>query len=365
MKGWIFGILGIGAVAAYLLAKGTSIVNFAQKLTISPRLNGKPELRNGGGSVLDKIASYITGSAYLKVPLAVVFENRSDEEMTVGVSALMAYYKDSIVAKSTPGVSSVRIKGHAKTTLEGVYVEIPTTKLVSLIGASVESLLINKNFDEILNNLKIEITAILNDTFSFDVTIPLNQSAEVNANNSKSVNGLGLAAASKRKIGPLTDYIAYIPDKSLLLHHDYIVKANGSVEDTAAIMHKAASADKENVRELAERLRKDTLPKTLQSIFDFVYGYIQYELDSRITEQVRRPLRTLYDQKGDCDCYATLIASMLEALNIDYKFRIAAYSAGRYQHVYVIVPTSSGYYVVDPVLDNCFSEKPFTKKLDL
>ena len=85
-------------------------------------------------------------------------------------------------------------------------------------------------------------------------------------------------------------------------------------------------------------------------------------------EQVRRPLRTLYDQKGDCDCYATLIGAMLKNMGIDFRFRIAAYSAGRYQHVYVVVPSNdspTGYYVVDPVLDQCFAEKAPSKFFDV
>ena len=82
-------------------------------------------------------------------------------------------------------------------------------------------------------------------------------------------------------------------------------------------------------------------------------------------EQVRRPLRTLYDQKGDCDCYATLIGSMLYNLGIPFKFRIAEYAnKGYYQHVYVIVPYSGGYFTVDPVLDNFNQEKPTTNHKD-
>jgi hypothetical protein len=87
--------------------------------------------------------------------------------------------------------------------------------------------------------------------------------------------------------------------------------------------------------------------------------------DDRFIEQVRRPLRCLYDKKGDCDCYATLIGSMLENLNIPYKFRIAAYNGNEnYQHVYVIVPNGTGYYTCDPVVDRFNYEKPPSKTKD-
>lgn len=130
-------------------------------------------------------------------------------------------------------------------------------------------------------------------------------------------------------------------------------------------MREVAERYKSDTATLAQRLNKDGLKETLQNIWNFVYTYIQYVPDSRVREQVRRPLRTLYDQQGDCDCYATLIASMLINLNIPYHFRIAAYSAGRYQHVYVVVPHDGGYYVVDPVLDKCFAEKTPSKFFDV
>ena len=175
---------------------------------------------------------------------------------------------------------------------------------------------------------------------------------------------MGLCAASLRKIGSINDYIAYLPSIDKLEHEDKIVKANGTVQDTAAIMHAVVDKYKDDTKQLANWLKRSNLKDTLQSIFNFVYGYIQYVPDSRVVEQVRRPLRTLYDQKGDCDCYATLIASILTNLGIDYEFRIAAYERD-WQHVYIIVPHSSGYYVVDPVLDKCFAEKKFSKNLDL
>lgn len=365
-KGLIFGLIGSALGLLFLWSKGSSIANMIDKLTITPKLGGKPSLKTGSGNFFSKVLNVLSGSAYLDVPIDVEFANRSDQELTVGVNSVMAYLENTLVASSKPAVSSVTIKGHAVSTLEGIKMQIDTKTLVSILGTAVESWLTNGNFDKITDQLKIKIGATLNNTFVFDIALDLGKSGSVDTSNSTSVSGLGLTAASKRTIRPLSDYICYIPDRSQLRHHDYIVKANGSVIDTANIMHSAATADVECVRRLAEHLQRDTVQQTLQSIFDFIYSHIQYELDNRFTEQVRRPLRTLYDQKGDCDCYATLIGSILEAMNIPYKFRIAAYAAGRYQHVYVIVPTANGgHYTIDPVLDKCFAEKPTTKFLDV
>ena len=365
--GLILGIAVVGGLAAYLWAKGSSVINMVDKLTVTPKLGGKPKLKTGSGKWYEKAVNLVTNAANLEIPIDIEFQNRSDQEMTIGVTSVMAYLDNNLVATNKPNATSVVVKGNATSTLEGVKMQIGTKTLVSIVGSVVEQLMQKGDFSAITDKLVIKIGAILNNTFVFDITLDLGKSGTVDTTGTtdKAVNGMGLIAANKRVIKPLSDYIAYIPERSKLLHHDYIVKANGNVVDTAKIMHQAATNDKENVKQLAKHLQREKLTDTLQSIFDFVYTHIQYELDSRFTEQVRRPLRTLYDQKGDCDCYATLIGSMLEALNIPYKFRIAAYSAGRYQHVYVIVPTGNGHYTVDPVLDKCFAEKPTSKHLDI
>lgn len=365
-KGLIIGLtLGAGALL-YLWAKGSSIANMVDKLTITPKLGGKPSLKTGSGTIFSKIISTFTGGAYLEIPIDVDFQNRSDQEMTIGVTSVMAYLNDKLIASNKPDNVNVTIKAYATSTLSGVKMQIDTKTLISVVGNVLEQYASKGDFSSITDNLVVKIGAILNNAFVFDIALNLGKSGNVDTSKTANINGLGLVANNKRNIKPLSDYIAFIPPKSLLKYEDHIVKANGSVIDTAHIMHQASTADKDNVSQLAHRLQGPTLTQTLQNIFDFVYTHIQYELDSRFTEQVRRPLRTLYDQKGDCDCYATLIGSMLEALGIDYKFRIAAYSAGRYQHVYVIVPTSNGgHYTVDPVLDKCFDEKPTTKYLDV
>ncbi|MBR6250285.1 MAG: transglutaminase domain-containing protein [Bacteroidales bacterium] len=374
-KGLVFGLIGGALGLLYLWSKKSSVTNMIDKLTITPRLGGSLKLDAGStttsnkiGKFLQKVVNYVTDSAYVVVPINVDFANRSSQEMKISVQSVMAYIGEAMVASSVPAVSSVVVKANAVSTLEGIKMQIGTRTLLSIFGTNIQDWLTKGNFDNITKDLKIKIGAILNDAFTFDIMLDLGKSGQVDTTGAVTISGLGLTAASKRTIRPLSDYISLIPEKTNLRHHDYIVKANGSVVDTANIMHQAASADVESVRRLAQSLQRDTLTATLQSIFDFVYTHIQYELDSRFTEQVRRPLRALYDQKGDCDCFATLIGSMLEALNIPYKFRIAAYSAGRFQHVYVIVPTTDnvrGYYVVDPVLDKCFDEKPTTKFLDV
>ncbi len=348
-KGLIFGgIVGVGLLV-WLWAKGSSVANMVAKLTVSPKLSGAPKFDSN-----------------LQLPLAIDFQNRSDQEVRLSVNSVMIYYQDTLIATNKPSANMVVVKANTTSTLKTITMQVPYLKLITL-GTAVYEAITNRNFDTLLNNLTVKIGATINNAFVFDLDVKLNDSKDVDA--SGNVNGLGLVAASERKIKPITDYIAYLPGKSLLKYEDKIVHANGSVVDTANIMRQVAREDAENVKALAEHLAGKTVKETLKNIFDFVYTHIQYELDDRFVEQVRRPLRTLYDQKGDCDCYATLIGSMLEALGIKYKFRIAMYSAGRYQHVYVIVPMGGSgegqYYTVDPVLDVCFAEKRPVKVIDI
>lgn len=182
------------------------------------------------------------------------------------------------------------------------------------------------------------------------------------------VHGLGLVARTDRKILPLSDYEHLIPSKRLLQHKDPIV-LYGTTGETAVLIRNIAKQHKWHTADLAKSLRSKDLDSTLSNIYHFVYNHIAYVRDSSQREQVRTPLRTLYDQKGDCDCYATLIASILENLKIPYRVRLAGYHNRDYfQHVYIVVPSREekerGYYVIDPVVEGYNNEEPYTMVKD-
>lgn len=180
------------------------------------------------------------------------------------------------------------------------------------------------------------------------------------------MKGLGLVAQSKRKIRSKREYAHLIAPLGNLDRTDPILLSDGYVPETLDFMKQIVREHHTDTKELAKTLKGNSLKETLQNIFDFVFTYIEYELDSRTAEQLRRPLRTLHDQKGDCDCYSILIGSILYNLNIPFTFRVTAYSdPNRFQHVYVIVPKpEGGYYTVDPVLDRFNEEKAYSNKQD-
>lgn len=347
---WILALLTLGGIGTYLLSKTKSVVSMIKFLTITPRINGKPKFS------LSK----------LTLPFACDIANRTDQSLQFSISALVVRYKGDEVAFNYPtSTSVVDIKPHAVSTLEGLDVSIGYLKLVQIGGDAINAALIDCQFDKFLSDIELEIVAKVNDAVIFNFTVHLGKTKDITIDGNKaSVAGLGLVANRARQILPLSDYSMYIPTKDKLQNRDLIVIPNGSVDDTVTLMGEVAKKYAWQTADLAKYLLKDTLIDTLRSIWTFVYTHIQYVPDSRTTEQVRTPLRTLYDQKGDCDCYATLIASILHNLHIPYHFRIAAYEAGRYQHVYIVVPHNNQMLVIDPVLDSCFAEKKPTKFKD-
>ena len=348
----LFGF-GVFALGAYLLAKGSSLFSFVNYLQITPKIDGGVKRINFKGSNLN-------------IPVAVDFTNNTQEEVTISISNVILKYNDVAVGSLKPNTQKVLIKRNATSTLQNIVVTIPLTNLLQCAGSMITSLITNKDYNQIVKNITADITCILNDAIVVEFTQKFGETESVNVNGKKSVGNLGLVANKARKLKSIKDYEHLIPAKTELKRRDLVLNPNATVFETVKLMQEVVETYADDTAELAKVLKRDTLKDTIQSIFDFVYQHIQYVPDSRFVEQVRRPLRTLYDQRGDCDCYATLIGSILTNLNIPFKFRVAAY-AGRnyYQHVYVIIPYSGGYYVCDPVLDTCFTEKQPSKYQDL
>ena len=350
--------LAVGAAAILctlaLVGKGTSLANMVRLLSITPKLNGKPKF------------SFTT----ITLPMAVDIENRSDQEITMGITSLIVYYNGTKIATTKPTDTSVVIKKYSTSTLSGLKVDIGYFSLLSVVK-DIPEIIRSGDYSGFLSRVSLNITCILNDSIVFDISPALGESKQVQVGDkSTKVSGLGddatgFRAEDRVMHGTLNDYIGLIPDRSELRKRDLIVNVDASVMDTARLMHTVARKYRGDTARLAAHLRKATLRATLQNIWDFVANHIRYERDSPVREQVRRPLRTLYDQKGDCDCYSTLIGSMLENLCIPYKFRLAAYK-GDYQHVYVVVPDENGNMLpVDPVNEFCFKEKKPTKHIDI
>jgi hypothetical protein len=151
------------------------------------------------------------------------------------------------------------------------------------------------------------------------------------------------------------------PDK-----RDRIIIEDGEVDQTVDLMKKVVWKYLDDTKQISKLLRTENIHDTANNIWDFLYHHIQYRLDEKGLEQLRRPARSWYERQTgiDCDCFSIFASSILTNLSIPHSFRITKYGKDVFQHVYVIVPTGNSTYIIDPVLSKANYEKPFTEKKD-
>lgn len=348
-KGLKIGIIAtvVLGVAAYIWGRVSTIKNMVTNLVITPKWYG---------SLNDMKIDFNKG---VKCPLAVDIENRTDTELDIKINSVDLYSDGERVATSAAGNYSKTLRANSTVTIP-IDVWVSSSVILSLIVSSIlnNSAALEKA-KEIVNKatLKINLTA---KGVMMEVSMKLGESKTLK-DEKKGTSGLGLVNYSKREIKPLADYIEIIPDVSELKHEDAIIIDDVTPEETAEFIREVGRKYKKDTEVLASVLRGRNNRETVENIWKFCVSHIRYTEDSKENEQVRRPLRTLYEQKADCDCFSALIASICENLGLDYVIRIAEYdNKGYFQHVYVIIDG----YVCDPVVDKCFYEKPTTKHKD-
>lgn len=347
-KGLKIGIIAtivLGA-AAYIWGRVSNIKNLVTNLVVTPKWYG---------SLNDMKIDFNKG---VKCPLAVDIENRTDTELDIKINSVDLYSDEERVATSAAGNYSKTLRANSTVTIP-IDVWVSSSVLLSLIVSSIlnNSAALEKA-KEIVNKatLKINLTA---KGVMMEVSMKLGESKTLQEE--KGTSGLGLVNYSKREIRPLSDYIELIPEVEKLQYDDAILINDVSPEETADFIREVGQKYKGDTRGLAQVLRGKDTRETVENIWKFCVSHIRYTEDSKDNEQVRRPLRTLYEQKADCDCFSALIASICENLGIPYVIRIAEYdNKGYFQHVYVIADG----YVCDPVVDACFYEKPTTNHKD-
>jgi hypothetical protein len=176
---------------------------------------------------------------------------------------------------------------------------------------------------------------------------------------------IGMIDTSNRHVRPNTE-LGKLVNFGTLENTNPILHPDGTVKQTVEYMKQIVRDHHKDVAKIADKLYDPKLSRFLRNVFDFVMAYVKYETDSAFTEQLRTPLRTLKDQKGDCDCMSILIGSILYNKNIPFCFRVSKYDVNRdFSHVYVIVPRNdSGYFVMDTVIKTFDKEKPVAGKED-
>lgn len=336
-------ILGaVGTLAFILFRKIRGYADMAQQISFVPKVYDKPKIS------LSK----------LTVPICIDITNPTPEKATVTVlqgSAIIAGREVAKVDVPEDG-ATVTVAPNTTSRLKGLSIAIPINNLLTTILDNLNDLM-SKNFTKVISSTSLQFAVTVNGLATISGNMAFDKQT--------ALGSLGLTASSKRNIRPLSDYASLIPPRTELRHDDAVRMNNATPESTVAFMHYVIRETTSDTARLAQSLKGGTLKATLQNIWNFVYQHIQYVPDSAVMEQVRRPLRTLYDQKGDCDCYATLIGSILTNLGIPFSLRIAKYNGRSYfQHVYVVVKDGGKELVVDPVVDKCFYEKKPSEKKD-
>lgn len=352
-KGLKIGIIAtIVFVAAYIWGRVSNIKNLVTNLVVTPKWYG---------SLNDMKIDVNKG---IKCPLAIDIENRTDTSLDVKINSVDLYGDGKQIATSAAGNYAKTLRANSTVTIP-IDVWISSSVVYSMLGTSILSLIsgdtdnIKSKAQQLIKDatLKINLTA---KGVMAEVTMKLGESKTLQEEK-KGTSGLGLVNYSKREIRPLSDYIELIPEVEKLQYDDAILINDVSPEETADFIREVGQKYKGDTRGLAQVLRGKDTRETVENIWKFCVSHIRYTEDSKDNEQVRRPLRTLYEQKADCDCFSALIASICENLGIPYVIRIAEYdNKGYFQHVYVIADG----YVCDPVVDQCFYEKPTTNHKD-
>jgi hypothetical protein len=173
-----------------------------------------------------------------------------------------------------------------------------------------------------------------------------------------------MEAKNKRQIASGTEYDHLFPRANLTTQTE---KRGATVKDTVRFIPKVVKQTTWQTKNLAEALKGDDTRDTCRNIWNFCYKHIRYCKDEDGLEQIRSPARAWHDRfRGvDCDCYTTLISTILTNLKIPHVLRITKYKQDHFQHIYPIVPTDSGEYItVDCVVDKFDKEEPFSQKQD-
>ena len=174
---------------------------------------------------------------------------------------------------------------------------------------------------------------------------------------------IGSITSGYRAIRDGRKYDHFFPNPEV---SDRIIIEDGEVEDTVDLMKRVVWRYIDDTKAIAQHLKGESKFQSCKNIWDFLYHHIQYKLDKRGLEQLRRPARSWADrQEGiDCDCFSIFASSILTNLKIPHAFRITKYGGDHFQHVYVVVPNGTGNIIIDPVLSSFNYEKPFSEHKD-
>jgi hypothetical protein len=145
------------------------------------------------------------------------------------------------------------------------------------------------------------------------------------------------------------------------------IKKHGFLNDTLNLMQRIFDETIEDTTQIAPLLKGKNVYETCYNVWSFTYNHLQYKLDEKGKEQVRRPARSWRDRKQgvDCDCMSVFIGSILLNLGIPFSLRLTKNKTEAFEHVYPVAHTKNGILILDAVIDQFNQEAPHTYKKDI
>lgn len=288
--------------------------------------------------------------------------NPTKAPITLAVNQVVANYKGSAVAYSTPDIKGLTI-GAGKTQEPEIVFQVA---YLNLMGKGL-TLSVLSNTQQLKADMTFTMTISVNGE-----TLTTTQSLSEDENmNGLALGELGIVSGPRNtQNGKRFNHLIKKANGQ-----DTFIK-NGNVIETVESCIDIIGTHFREVEELASMLQGDSLKESCRNIFNFSYNYLQYHKDDDGTEQLRTPSRSWldgqikYKQKGksdagiDCDDYSIFVGSLLKCLGIPFKLRITKYDGKKnFQHIYVIVPAvgdSEDEIVIDPVLSKFDYQKPYS-----
>ncbi len=288
--------------------------------------------------------------------------NPTKAPITLAVNQVVANYKGSAVAYSTPDIKGLTI-GAGKTQEPEIVFQVP---YLNLMGKGL-TLSVLSNTQQLKADMTFTMTISVNGE-----TLTTTQSLSEDENmNGLALGELGIVSGPRNtQNGKRFNHLIKKANGQ-----DTFIK-NGNVIETVESCIDIIGTHFREVEELASMLQGNSLKESCRNIFNFSYNYLQYHKDDDGTEQLRTPSRSWLDgqikfkQRGksdagiDCDDYSIFVGSLLKCLGIPFKLRITKYDGKKnFQHIYVIVPAvgdSEDEIVIDPVLSKFDYQKPYS-----
>jgi hypothetical protein len=305
--------------------------------------------------------------------------NPTKAPITLAVNQVVANYKGTAVAYSTPDIKGLAIEAGKQAEPEILF-DVP---YMNLMGSGL-TLKVLANTDQLKKDMTFTLTITINGE-----TITTTQSlTEEQDMNGLAMGNLGIVSGPRNtQNGKKFNHLIKRADGQ------EIYLKNGNVIETVENCIDLIASHHREVEDLARTLKGSSLKETCRNIFNFSYTYLQYHKDDDGTEQLRTPARSWLDgqikfkQKGnlsagiDCDDYSIFVGSLLKNFGIPFKLRITKYDGKKnFQHIYVVVPAvgdsedepssraasdlinnnSPDEIIIDPVLSKFDYQKPYS-----